>query len=898
MTETCLYSHIPGKSDDRGRWLPLKMHLSDTAAAILFLFKHRIPNSVISACGLTREEFRKVCIFLAMIHDIGKCTPLFAAKILPHIPFLREILSRFGLNVPTMDSFLHSRESPHARAGEAILEAFGCPDGIRSVVGAHHGKPTSAAEVNSDQLDVYSQNYYAGQRELWEKLQELVLEDALREAGYSSVKELPILSNCAQMLLCGILIQADWIASNQTYFPLLSDEEPFPEKLPDSDFDSVRSAEAMEKLALPDSWKEWRGYSGSEAFYTERFGFSPNAMQKRTAEIAASAESPGLMIVEAQMGTGKTEAAMAAAELFSEKAGCGGVFFGLPTQATSNGLFPRAADWADKLSQNGKHAIRLVHGLAELNEDYQTYFPCETAADEEEQSGLIAHSWFAGKKQALLADFVIGTVDTALMAALAQKHVMLRHLGLCGKTVIIDECHAYDAYMSRFLDRMLQWLGAYRVPVILLSATLPPKRKAEMLFAYTKPYKKAKKLPLPEEAGYPLITWTEGEKVKAAAIPDSFASSCVRIRRMEEEALEDDLREKLKDGGCAGIIVNTVRRAQEISERLKNAFPDYTVAVYHAQFLAEERIRREKELMDRIGKTSTARTRDRVIVVGTQVLEQSLDIDFDILITDLCPMDLLLQRIGRLHRHRRERPAALAEPQCSVMWAGEEFESGARTIYGEWLLKQTKRFLPGTINLPADIPVLVSQVYADAEEDEEDPAWEEYKQRRGNQKSRAGSWTLKAPKEYDEEEETENSIVGMLDLAVESEKRAEASVRDGMESVDVLVMRRTEDGHIGFLPWISDAVLRADTLPSEEECRKIALQRLRLPFALCCGKRMDEVIGALEAENREFLSVWQDSPWLRGELVLLLDPAGEKELCGFRLKYEKDQGLTYEKEGN
>lgn len=886
MLSTKEYLILPGKSGEDEYYLPLWMHFEDTAGVMGYLYEHRITESIVSACDLPRDELKKVSIFLAMTHDIGKCTPLFTSRILCHLPAVSSELEKDGLSILPLSYFLYAGKSLHARAGEAILAESGCPDGICSVVGAHHGKPTSQEDILKDPIEIYPDNFFAKQKASWVEMQQIVLTNALQRAGYSSVSELPVLTNCAQMLLCGLLIEADWIASNQTYFPLIRADEVASDSLYPG-----RIARALAELSMPEVWQAGKTWLDAGDLFESRFGFKPNSMQKRAAEIAMNMPEPGLMIIEAQMGTGKTEAAIAAAEIMSTEFGCGGVFFGLPTQATSNGIFPRFSDWAVRASKDSIHTIRLVHGMAELNDDYQRFFRGEGKTDDDGDSGLVAHTWFSGKKQALLADFVVGTVDNALMAALSQRHVMLRHLGLAGKVVVIDECHTYDAYMSRYLERMLRWLGAYHVPVILLSATLPAEKKAAMLRAYTG----NKKLSLPDMEGYPMITWTEHDTAHVYAENPSVALA-IQIHRISEDDLEKQLRDKLRDGGCAGVIVNTVKRAQAIGTALQQRFPDKKVLVYHAQFLAEDRIRREKELTGLIGKASTPKSRDNLIIVGTQVLEQSLDIDFDYLISDLCPMDLLLQRIGRLRRHKRRRPEPMSVPTCDVLGTGESFESGAQKIYGRWLLRQTQQLLPEIIRLPTDIPSLVNRTYAEPRLEEADADYEKFKNDSDKEKAKAGTCLLGEPK--NSRRETGNSIVGMLDYSLDNEKKAEASVRDGQQSVDVLVMRKTEDGHFAFLPWVSEKELRGDVVPSSEDGRQIALQRLRLPFVFCTGKHLDETVDALERENKEYLSAWQDSPWLRGELVLILDQNAEKELNGYRLKYEKDLGLTYERSDN
>ncbi|MBQ0037931.1 MAG: CRISPR-associated helicase Cas3' [Clostridiales bacterium] len=887
------YELLLGKTGNDHAHLPLWMHLEDTAVVMEFLCKNRVPYSVIRAMGLERETFARVSLFLAMVHDLGKCTPLFAARILLNLPERRECLSANGLRVPDLSEYPSGGNISHALAGEMILRDFGCADGICSVVGAHHGKPTDLADACRCSISAYDRCFYANQEPLWREMQKRLLDEALHKSGYTAVEELPRLSHCAQMLLCGLVIQADWIASNQEYFPLLAADE-----AGEAAMYPRRQRQALERIALTDAWRaDTAGKSGEELFY-DRFHFMPNTVQKAAMALAQE-ERPnpgGLLLIEAQMGVGKTEAALAAAEMLAARAGCGGIFFGLPTQATSNGLFPRMSQWAKRVSQDGTHAIRLVHGMAELNEDYREFFRGKAMVEEDGNGGLTVHSWFSGRKQALLADFVVGTVDTALMSALRQKHVMLRHLGLCGKVVVIDECHAYDAYMSRFLLRMLQWLGAYQVPVILLSATLPNEKKREMLQAYSKPYGKGGDIFfLPSSEDYPLLTWADADGVRSIAIQNTSSSSEVVITTLTEGMLADALREHLSEGGCAGVIVNTVKRAQEIAEKLRQQLPHKRIYVYHAQFLAEERIRREKELMDRIGKTSTSALRDHVIIVGTQVLEQSLDIDFDYLISDLCPMDLLLQRMGRLHRHQRMRPAPLCQPSCAVLGT-EEIEKGSARIYGEWLLRQTRRYLPKTIRLPDDIPWLVNSVYAEpCEAEQDDPAWMEFRNRTEIKENAADDWCLPRPK--NSKRETRNSIVGLLDHYMESEKKAEASVRDGTASVDVLVLCRRDSDHVACLPWISETLFRCDTVPSEEEARQIALQRLRLPFVFGCGKTQSEVIEILERETLVHLAPWQESPWLSGELILLLDEKGERDLCGYHLCYEKEYGLRYERIG-
>lgn len=297
-----------------------------------------------------------------------------------------------------------------------------------------------------------------------------MVEQHLRAAGFASLEDLPVLSIPQELLLTGMLIMADWIASNTSFFPLLSVEDLGSEALYPKRFVS-----GWKRIHLPDPWQTPSYIPMDKDSFQNRFGFSPNEVQQAVLDVAASMETPGLLILEAQMGVGKTEAALAAAETFAAKWGAGGLFFGLPTQATANGIFGRLTTWAQTQSEDTVHSIRLAHGMAELNEDYRELFPGRALVEKDiPEEGVYVHPWFQGHKQALLADFVIGTVDQLLLVALKQRHLMLRHLGVAGKVVVIDEVHACDAYMDTYLDRALSWLGRYHVPVSCSLPHCPP----------------------------------------------------------------------------------------------------------------------------------------------------------------------------------------------------------------------------------------------------------------------------------------------------------------------------------------------------------------------------------------------------------------------------------------
>ena len=461
-----------------------------------------------------------------------------------------------------------------------------------------------------------------------------------------------------------------------------------------------------------------------------------------------------------------------AAEVLAARTHRSGILFALPTQATTDAMFSRELDWLESIEEAyagegapSDFAAQLLHGRARLNKEAQqlrrrgyeirdrllgslddstgeTPRPIGIGWDEEEartgrvtgaedrrRADLAILAWFSGRKKSMLSDFVVTTVDHLLFGAMRSPHLAMRHLGLSRKVVIVDEVHSYSTYMNVYLDRVLTWLAAYGVPVVLLSATLSEARCSSMVDAYRRGLRLAAgerlhRRPAPESVHTPFpCLVTAGEDRTEVVATASGRRSTISLRRLAKDALVPLLEEALADGGCALVVRNTVRRAQETYETLRERFGE-DVGLNHARFTIGDRLAKDKDLLDRFGPPRKAGKRPhRAIVVATQVVEQSLDVDFDLLVTDLAPIDLVLQRIGRLHRHERPRPPRLAEPTCCIDWLPStsspepSLEPGAKAIYGEQDMLMSAAALDrvingsGVVTVPDDVHDLIEAVY-------------------------------------------------------------------------------------------------------------------------------------------------------------------------------------------
>ncbi|MCI8400527.1 MAG: CRISPR-associated helicase Cas3' [Lachnospiraceae bacterium] len=874
---------IIAKSGTENKWLPLWMHAADTAGVMSELVHLRY-SSLSEQCAMSFKDFKQTAILLAYLHDIGKITPLFQSQILKALPARRSVFEHYGIH-NILENFINKEKSHHTKCGEAILLELGFPKGFSSVVGAHHGMP---AEALLHHIENYPNHFFGmpADRKLWKGLYEEWVRVSLKLAGFEDPSEVPILSKGSEILMSGLLIMSDWLASNPENFELL-DEDVI---LSEDEYPPNRCQIAFEKLRLPESWESYQERIGDGDFQ-KCFGFSMNPMQAETIHTAERCREPGLFILEAPMGTGKTEAALAVAEILAAKCHKTGLFFGLPTQATANSIFERVVKWAQLQSQDMVHGINLAHGNAEFQPAFlKLKKDSIPQTDIDGESGLVVNSFFSGGKVSLLTDFVVATVDRLLMSALRKKHVMLLHLGLSQKVVIVDECHAYDVYMNQYLDTALAWLHEYHVPVILLSATLPSDRRKQLTEAYINDRKKAFELP---ETDYPRLTYTDGDQVFTKTMPWKSATRMVTVICGDENMALEKMRDAVRSGACVGVICNTVVRAQHFARQARNV-DGAKVILYHAQYIIPDRMKRENILIEAVGKDSDAKIREGVVVVGTQVLEQSLDIDFDILITDLCPMDLLLQRIGRLGRHiRTDRPLGYETAECIVLGT-EELDSSSKRIYTEWLLLRTRKLLPSHITIPDDIDPLVYETYRAAEPDneEEKAAWTAYQVLLKDKQQRAKSYLMARPRES----KRGGDLHGWLqNSAGDSESSALATVRDGTFSIEVLVLIQYADGMLGMLPWQTDGGRYSPAIcPSDDDGKRIAQQKLRLPARFCYD--INRTVNELE-EMDQYLTGFEKSRWLKGQLVLLLNESLSVKLCGAMVTYSQDDGLTYTKEG-
>lgn len=622
--------------------------------------------SALSPCAL--RLFPEHSDLTAAVHDIGKISPYFQAMIheaTHDLPRYPQLLPFAGALNPL----------GHASVSQAAL--METSRAVAEIAGWHHGAPPEACAADDEICG----------GEPWQAAR-LALLSRLCEG-----RTLPArLSREQKTLLKGFTAVADWISSGAIFDDPGEDWRPF-------------VAQAVDEAGFrPVSFVPGLSFENI-------FGFAPNAVQKAMMQIVSG---PGVYALEAPMGMGKTEAALFAAYRLLSEGKAGGLYFALPTRLTSNRIFERLLPFLRAtLAPESQHAATmLLHGASWL---YATH----------NDTGKLASSWFEQSKRGLLAPFGAGTLDQALMSVINVRHAAVRSFGLAGKVVILDEVHSYDAYTGTLLDALIRHLEQIGCTVILLSATLTRSRLADMMGCARD-----------GSDAYPLITARCADdasgQVRELTVPEEDAPKNhavhIRLDASDEEAVNEALL-RAEDGQQVLWIENSVAEAQNAFRLFaaRAAGMGVETGLLHSRFTPSDRERNERRWTELYGKRSDERSLCGRILVGTQVLEQSLDIDADFLVTRLCPSDMLFQRMGRLWRHEQVmRPGgakreawALAPSLREALSSPASAFGVSGVIYAPYVLARTLEVWSGRtgVLLPADIRPMLEATYADRAEE-------------------------------------------------------------------------------------------------------------------------------------------------------------------------------------
>jgi CRISPR-associated endonuclease/helicase Cas3 len=668
MTERFWAKTGKGEFEDGSpQYHPVICHLADTAAVAMEIVRSYLSQSAIDTLqkglGLKGESLIRFCGFIAGSHDLGKVSPAFQFQVSEvGKALVGDNIYNLWDNLPS--EIRKGSKTPHGTVTAKTLPDFLIELGIEkklskklaAIVGGHHGFFPSNKDIqNLDDL-------LAGTKEgsAWRRFSHDIFVQ-LRDFAELTTSDLPSqCNNAAAMLIAGLTTVSDWIASNpdeKNGFPYANDRlfAEYAIELPD------KARQALTAIG----WTKTA--PGQPLTFGELFGkeFTPRPLQEAAIELSEQLKPPCLVLVEASMGEGKTEAALYLADWLQHQSGAGGFYIGLPTQATSNAMWKRVRSFLGQRYSDKFVNLTLSHSAAALKPEYQeTICRLDQVYDREER--VVAGEWHTARKRTMLSPYGVGTIDQALMGAVRSRHQFVRLFGLAGRTVILDEIHAYDLYTGTLLERFLEWLALLGSPAIALSATLPAGTRARLVNAYARGCGIVE--PELPPAAYPRITALTSQ----GAIVKSFQASPHVTRSLNLNWVNDrdwmaELATELTDGGCATVICSTVTRAQAVFDGLSAYFPETELGLFHGRFLFKDRERIEGECLDKFGKDAKNRPY-RYVLVATQVIEQSLDVDFDLMISDIAPIDLLLQRSGRLHRHterNEHRPERLKQP---ILW--------------------------------------------------------------------------------------------------------------------------------------------------------------------------------------------------------------------------------------
>jgi CRISPR-associated endonuclease/helicase Cas3 len=783
---------------------PAIFHMIDVAnVAKLLISEDASPRwrKCLSNVFNTNEAFLKGFVpFFISLHDIGKISAAFQSC----QAVQKERLTILGFH------FTHSSDLYHNQVSQSFLwnewpsmSNYDLPDDLhvvlRDMAGGHHGRFLSPGDLakNKMALKIEEHPEWAAMRSRAVEMLEGIF---LINPPHNWSK--PENISAIIMYLTGFTILCDWLGSDQRFFlprPGMDIKEYV-------NYSLSKAHEAVSKAGFFD-----KTFSQISSEFSKLFQIEPRPLQREIDRIPGKLLSkPCLVILEAPTGEGKTEAALAMAHRIAQARGTDEFYYALPTMATSDQMYKRVKDYLDK--QLGlKAQVKLVHGQAFLLDDDNPIKPL--SGNDDATTEVEMQDWFGPKKRSLLSPFGVGTIDQVELGALNVRHSSLRLSGLAGKVIVLDEVHAYDVYMTTIIERLLSWLSALGSSVILLSATLPKSRSDSLIKAF---------LPDTEITGtsdndYPSIRVISRVGSYISHPPTAQPERIVHLDYLHFN--DDQSKEKaqwlvsaVQDGGCVCWITNTVDRAQKIYQAVKDLVGEHVdITLLHSRFPLSQRNVLEKQLVSKYGPNKSERPKTG-IVIGTQVLEQSLDLDFDLMVSDIAPVDLLLQRAGRLHRHTStQRPAGLGSPKflinAPLTEDGQLQLHTDKHVYSEYFLLRTAQVLSdrNAFDLPDDFRTLVELVYAlipDKMSENMKKAYEELIKKEENARGEANIRLIPTP-------EVDTSFTGTISRLQfdENESSAEwhiAQTRLAEPSISVIPLEIKDDQ--AFLPGTSEPI--------------------------------------------------------------------------------------------
>lgn len=745
------------------RWHPLIAHSADVAAVLgrLLAPEAALSRRLGNTLGQPRltEAQRAALVFLAAMHDMGKTGHGFQRKARPagqqgnyspsqrgHVQTLLSSVGESKALTTVIDDGILSRLS-------SDLDGVGWELFLTTI--AHHGRPWRP-DADARNNSLWQANPTCGRDPLAE-IQRLI-DHARRWSGIEGHPGEPFAALTPEFthLYAGALTLADWIGSTQSAF----DFAPWADSEPDRYWEQAQhlAAEACARIgAVPDTVS----VAGEGLPLLRRIFpmFAGEATPTQLQEYAATMPLPpegARLLIESETGSGKTEAALT---LFARLRAAGrvdGLMFALPTRATSSAMFDRVKSALDALYPSGS---RPTLALAVGGQQPRTWSSealiveaSQTWEDEAARRAELERWATSSNKKFFAAEVVVGTLDQVLLAGLPIKHAHLRLAALSRHLLVVDEVHSYDRYMAEILSRVLDLHTSAGGMVLFMSATLSAAERRRFGGGPENTLADATKLPYPTLS----VCINRDEGWRDQHLPVSAAPKRIAWSLIEEDATLRKAMAAAASGARVCILRNTVRRARETVTALREAGagpllwtpdpdqPGLTPA-YHSRFTLPDRLYLDKAVHARFGKPFAAKP-GGVILVSTQVVEQSLDVDFDLLITDLCPMDVLLQRVGRLHRHRERdlhRPEGYRSPRVCVVGPESatftthlkrrslEIGWGEKRPYGNYLDGElTIRAITADpeVEIPRDNRTLVEAVYHhDPRERYRDAeAWTEY----------------------------------------------------------------------------------------------------------------------------------------------------------------------------